>query len=110
MKIIKLKCPNCGASFKVEKEQKEFFCEYCRTTTLLDDGVIKVEHTIVDKNKDGFSNNLFIFIAFLLPFSISCLNLILSSDKNANSLAENTPFKNINTINKIILNNITLSF
>lgn len=52
MKLIKLKCPNCGASFKAEKEQKEFFCEYCRTTTLLDDGVIKVEHTIVDKNKE----------------------------------------------------------
>ena len=71
MKLIKLKCPNCGSSFKVEKGQKEFFCEYCRTTTLLDDGVIKVEHTIVDKNKE---EGLKIFKGFgIFSLTVFCI-------------------------------------
>ena len=56
MKLIKLKCPSCGANLKVDREKKKFICNYCRTESLLDDEVIKIEHTIVDKNKETALN------------------------------------------------------
>jgi len=49
MKLIELSCPNCHANLEVDGAKKEFTCKYCRTKTLLDDEVIKVEHTITDK-------------------------------------------------------------
>lgn len=52
MRLVKLNCPNCGASLKVEDNKKEFYCKYCRTTSLLDDEVIRVEHTIVDEHAE----------------------------------------------------------
>lgn len=52
MKLIKMVCPSCGAKLDVDKDKTEFVCEYCHTTTLLDDGVVRVEHTIKDENMD----------------------------------------------------------
>lgn len=52
MKIIVLKCPSCGASLKVSDSLKSFTCNFCGTTTLLDDEIIRVEHTIKNLDKD----------------------------------------------------------
>lgn len=51
MKIIQLKCPSCGASLNVSDSLKSFTCNFCGTTTLLDDEIIRIEHTI--KNLDN---------------------------------------------------------
>ena len=46
MKLIKLICPNCGANLEITTDNKEFTCLYCKTPILLDEEIIKVEHTI----------------------------------------------------------------
>ena len=46
MKLIKLICPNCGANLEITTDNKEFTCQYCKTPILLDEEIIKVEHTI----------------------------------------------------------------
>lgn len=50
MRLVKLNCPNCGANLEIEDNKKELYCKYCRTTSLLDDEVIRVEHTFVDEH------------------------------------------------------------
>lgn len=37
MKIIKMKCPNCGAELLVDKDKKWAVCEHCREKFYLDD-------------------------------------------------------------------------
>ena len=44
MKMIELKCKNCGAALEVEEEAKSVTCEYCHTTFLLDDEVQHIQH------------------------------------------------------------------
>ena len=44
MKLVKLECPNCKSVLEVNEEMKKFTCNYCGTTTLLDDEVIRVKH------------------------------------------------------------------
>jgi DNA-directed RNA polymerase subunit RPC12/RpoP len=46
MKLIQMKCPNCGASLEITTDNKEIICNYCRTPIILDEEIIKVEHTI----------------------------------------------------------------
>lgn len=48
MKLIKLTCPNCNANLEISTDNKECTCQYCRTPILLDEEIIKVEHTIKD--------------------------------------------------------------
>lgn len=43
MKLVKLQCPNCNAKLEVNSEMKQFTCNYCGTTTMLDDESIKLE-------------------------------------------------------------------
>lgn len=38
MKIISLKCPECGADIDIEEGHKQCFCKYCGTKILIDDG------------------------------------------------------------------------
>lgn len=52
MKIINLKCSNCGAKLKVESNKHEYTCEYCNTVNILDDEIIKVEHSLNDTKKE----------------------------------------------------------
>ena len=37
MKLIKMKCPNCGAELDVDADQKMAVCEYCDTKFLIED-------------------------------------------------------------------------
>ncbi len=52
MKIIQLKCPGCGAKLNVSDQLKSFTCNFCGITSLLDDEVIRVEHTIKNAEED----------------------------------------------------------
>lgn len=52
MKIIKLICSNCGAKLNVQSDSREYTCEYCNTINILDDEIIRVEHSFNDKKKE----------------------------------------------------------
>lgn len=55
MKLIKLKCSNCGANLEVNGELKNIFCNYCGQNYVLDDETVKIEH-ILDTNKSDIDN------------------------------------------------------
>lgn len=40
MKLIELKCENCGADLKINSETKEVKCEYCHTKFKVDHGML----------------------------------------------------------------------
>lgn len=48
-KIISLKCPECGATLDVEEGKKFYFCNYCGTKILIDDGNTNNTNRIVDE-------------------------------------------------------------
>lgn len=84
MRLVKLECPNCGASLNVDKDKKEFYCKYCRTTSLLDDGVIRVEHTIVDENSKerlklfkGIGITTMVYVGIILFVVIAVFGFII---------------------------------
>ena len=35
VKLIYVKCPECGAALDIEEDRKEAFCSYCGTKVLL---------------------------------------------------------------------------
>lgn len=45
MKLIKLKCENCGASLKVNSELNEIVCNYCGGKILIDDEATNITRT-----------------------------------------------------------------
>lgn len=53
MKLITLKCPECGATLNLDGSRKEYFCTYCGAKILLDEEIqrqdIKIENRIVDE-------------------------------------------------------------
>ena len=42
MKLVELKCPNCGASFQADVDQEVCFCTYCGTKSMIDNGTIHI--------------------------------------------------------------------
>ena len=44
MKLIDLKCPNCGSVLQVNPEQKEAYCQYCGAKLAVDDEVQHVQY------------------------------------------------------------------
>lgn len=38
-KLVSAKCPNCGASLKLSKEDEKVECEYCHNTIVVDDAI-----------------------------------------------------------------------
>ena len=51
MKLVAVKCPNCGANLECEEGMQKVFCKYCGTPVILDDESvnINVNHRIVDE-------------------------------------------------------------
>ena len=51
MKLVEIRCPNCGGDIKVNPEKEKLICGYCHTEFLVDDEVKKVEthHTYTDE-------------------------------------------------------------
>lgn len=47
MKLISLKCPDCGANLDVDAERSFCFCQYCGHKILIDDEVRRSEVTHV---------------------------------------------------------------
>ena len=48
MKLIAVKCPQCGADLQIEEDQRICFCEYCGCRILIDD---------VDERSEHWENN-----------------------------------------------------
>lgn len=44
MKLVELKCKNCGSLLNVEEGAKEVTCEYCHTKFALDDETQHVKY------------------------------------------------------------------
>lgn len=45
VKMIALKCQECGAKLQIEDGHKECFCQYCGHKILLDDGSVETTYT-----------------------------------------------------------------
>lgn len=54
MKLIEIKCPNCGADLHVSPKAKSAKCEYCNHDFVIDDEIIKVEHYLKDAEQAGY--------------------------------------------------------
>ena len=52
MKLVEIKCKNCGAKLKIEPDNKNVTCKYCNTDFILDDEVKKVKLT--DMEQSGY--------------------------------------------------------
>ncbi len=37
IRMVSLKCPECGANVSIEEERKHCFCQYCGTKIIMDD-------------------------------------------------------------------------
>lgn len=48
VKMIALKCPECGSKLQIEDGHKECFCQYCGHKILLDDGNKKVNVNVIN--------------------------------------------------------------
>ena len=42
MKLIELKCPNCGADIQVDEGRSYCFCTYCGAKAMIDDGATRI--------------------------------------------------------------------
>lgn len=42
MRLMELKCPNCGVSIQVDEERDFCFCSYCGTKCAIDNGTIHI--------------------------------------------------------------------
>ncbi len=51
MKLVEMKCPNCGASIKVDAENKSASCEFCNSTFMLDNSTSVKSTTHTAKSK-----------------------------------------------------------
>ncbi len=49
MKMIKMRCSNCGAEMEMDPERKEVFCSYCGTKFVIDDESVHITNRIVDE-------------------------------------------------------------
>ena len=49
VKIISLKCPECGADISLEEGHKQCFCQYCGAKIMIDDGSTTHTYRKVDE-------------------------------------------------------------
>lgn len=58
VKLVSAKCPNCGASLKLSKEDEKVECDYCHNTIVVDDAIACYKLKISGKvSVEGISTN-----------------------------------------------------
>ncbi len=62
MKLKKLMCPNCNAPIEVDKDVERFKCKFCGAQIVVDDEIIKVNHTILSGEKEEKFKNANAFL------------------------------------------------
>lgn len=81
MKLITLKCPECGATLQLDQDRKECFCTYCGSKILLDEEIqkqdVRIEKHIIDeaaveqeKTKQKHDLQGFIFMIILIIIGV----------------------------------------
>ena len=53
MKLIKLTCPDCGATMEISQDRKVYFCTYCGAKILVDNESKTIKHIIIDESKNS---------------------------------------------------------
>lgn len=89
MKVITLKCPECGADLTVETDRKDCYCQYCGTHVLFDDETKTTVHVI--KNE-----------ARIKETELELERLRIEEERQLRKEAENKKRRKIRTILKII--------
>lgn len=54
MKLVELKCKNCGSLLKANSEDKEMTCKYCGTTFKIDDEIKHIKFDDMEQNGYDF--------------------------------------------------------
>ena len=49
MKLINMRCSNCGAELEIDPEKKQMFCSYCGAKLMLDDESVQITNRIIDE-------------------------------------------------------------
>ena len=49
MKLINMRCVNCGAELEIDAERKQAYCPYCGVQLLLDDESIHITNRFIDE-------------------------------------------------------------
>lgn len=62
MKLIELKCRNCGSKLKVAKDSKNIICQFCGANFKLDDETIHIEHKIINDKDERMFHNIEIYL------------------------------------------------
>ena len=44
MKLVEMKCKNCGSILEVQPNQKDIKCQYCQTQYKIDDEVVHIKY------------------------------------------------------------------
>ena len=58
MKLVELKCKNCGATLKADPELDEITCKYCQTTFKMDNEVKHVKFDNMEQNGYEFEKGV----------------------------------------------------
>ena len=73
-KIISLKCPECGATLDVEEGKKFYFCNYCGSKILIDDGNTNNTNRIVDEARIREAEIASLYsLAYILLLMAGCM-------------------------------------
>ena len=57
MKLIRIKCPGCGANLEVNQELDKVMCNYCGTQVLIDDEaskIVRIEKAKLESRKNNY--------------------------------------------------------
>ena len=75
VKMIALKCPECGSKLLIEYGHKECFCQYCGHKILLDDGNKKVNVNVINTyhNENWTMSNPSLPILFIAGKDDPCI-------------------------------------
>lgn len=49
MKLINMRCTNCGAELEIDADRRQVFCSYCGTKLMVDDESVHITNRIVDE-------------------------------------------------------------
>ena len=58
MELKSMNCPNCAHPVKVDMTRKNYFCQYCGSQLLFDDGVQRVHHEVTGGFEFGYQEEL----------------------------------------------------
>lgn len=112
MKLVQLKCPNCGADVSIENITKIVTCQYCQTAFRVDEDNesnnqeqtrSEIEQQYVQKARENV-NNMMGVIALVLSFlPICCISQIASAIMSIMILASPESTKRNKSLAKISL-------